>query len=70
MRAEATAAAAAANAVLEQTGNMSATHLVGQVRSIAYDLLRALDMPDHAARGAVQRAVGPQPPGTTAPEAT
>lgn len=35
-------AAASANAVLEQTGNMSALHLVGQLRSTAVDLLRAL----------------------------
>jgi uncharacterized membrane protein YgaE (UPF0421/DUF939 family) len=35
-------AAMNANAALEQTGNMSALHLIGQVRSTAVDLLRAL----------------------------
>ena len=35
-------AAVNANAALEQTGNMSALHLIGQVRSTAVDLLRAL----------------------------
>ncbi|MGI8585279.1 MAG: FUSC family protein [Thermoleophilaceae bacterium] len=35
-------AAASANAALEETGNMSALHLIGQVRSTAVDLLRVL----------------------------
>lgn len=35
-------AAVNAHAALEQTGNMSALHLIGQVRSTAVDLLRAL----------------------------
>jgi uncharacterized membrane protein YgaE (UPF0421/DUF939 family) len=34
-------AAALANAVLEATGNLSAVHIVGQIRLIAVDLLRA-----------------------------
>jgi len=35
-------AAASANAALGETGNMSALHLIGQVRSTAVDLLRVL----------------------------
>jgi uncharacterized membrane protein YgaE (UPF0421/DUF939 family) len=35
-------AARDANAVLEQTGNMSAIHMVGQLRSIAVDLMHAV----------------------------
>jgi uncharacterized membrane protein YgaE (UPF0421/DUF939 family) len=56
LRAEATAAAGQANGVLEQTGNMSALHLIGQVRSTAYDILRALDVPEDTARAAIGRA--------------
>lgn len=37
-------AAASANATLDETGNMSALHLVAQVRSTAVDLLRAVGM--------------------------
>ncbi len=37
-------AAVNANAALEQTGNMSALHMIGQVRSMAVDLLRALGL--------------------------
>jgi hypothetical protein len=31
-----------ANAALEETGNMSALHLIAQLRSTSFDLLRAL----------------------------
>jgi uncharacterized membrane protein YgaE (UPF0421/DUF939 family) len=40
-REHAVAAAALANAVLEATGNLSALHIVGQIRLAAVDLLRA-----------------------------
>ena len=40
-RAAAVRAAALANAVLESTGNLSALHIVGQIRLAAVDLLRA-----------------------------
>jgi hypothetical protein len=39
---EAREAAREANAALEETGNMSALHLIGQVRSTAVDLQRAV----------------------------
>jgi Fusaric acid resistance protein-like len=47
-------AAGVANAVLEETGNMSALHIVGQVRLIAVDLLRATGMERHHAQEAVR----------------
>jgi uncharacterized membrane protein YgaE (UPF0421/DUF939 family) len=47
-------AAGVANAVLEETGNMSALHIVGQVRLIAVDLLRATGMERHQAQDAVR----------------
>ena len=40
-------AAEDANAVLEETGNMSALHIVGQLRSTAVDLMRAAGV-EHA----------------------
>jgi uncharacterized membrane protein YgaE (UPF0421/DUF939 family) len=40
-RAAAVRAAGLANAVLEETGNLSALHIVGQIRLAAVDLLRA-----------------------------
>jgi hypothetical protein len=40
-------AARDANAVLQQTGNMSAIHMVGQLRSTAVDLMRAAGV-EHA----------------------
>ena len=45
-----------ANAVLEETGNMSALHIVGQVRLIAVDILRASGMERHRAQDAVRGA--------------
>jgi hypothetical protein len=55
-RAQAAALEAArlANQVLGETGNMSALHLVGQVRSTAVDLLRALGVDYGDARDAVR----------------
>ena len=47
-------AAAAAKEALEQTGNMSALHLIGQVRSISVDLMRALGVDYEDARDAVR----------------
>jgi uncharacterized membrane protein YgaE (UPF0421/DUF939 family) len=47
-------AARAANAVMQETGNMSALHLVGQLRSTSFDLLRALGVPAGEAREAVR----------------
>ena len=44
-RAAAVRAAALANAVLESTGNLSAVHIVGQIRLSAADLLRATAPP-------------------------
>lgn len=49
-------AAALATATLEETSNMSASVIVGQVRSIAADLLRALGMDDEEASAAVRDA--------------
>jgi uncharacterized membrane protein YgaE (UPF0421/DUF939 family) len=47
-------AAGLANHVLQETGNMSALHLVGQVRSTAVDLLRGLGVDYGDARDAVR----------------
>ena len=58
-RAAAVRAASVANAVLEETGNMSALHIVGQVRLLAVDILRATGMERHRAQDAVRHA---QPP--------
>ena len=55
-------AAGVANAVLEETGNMSALHIVGQVRLIAVDLLRATGMERHEAQEAVRGAQPTAPP--------
>jgi hypothetical protein len=49
-------AAALANAVLEATGNMSAVHIVGQIRLAAVDLLRATGMDREAAQAAIRTA--------------
>jgi uncharacterized membrane protein YgaE (UPF0421/DUF939 family) len=46
-------AAGLANAVLEATGNLSAVHIVGQIRLVAVDLLRATGLD----RGSSQEAV-------------
>lgn len=48
------AAASSANAALEETGNMSALHLIAQVRSTAVDVLRALGVERSAAVDDVQ----------------
>ena len=49
-------AARLANAVLEETGNLSALHIVGQVRLLAVDLLRATGMERGKAQAAVRTA--------------
>lgn len=53
---------AVANAVLEATGNLSAVHIVGQIRLTAVDLLRATGMEraraQEAVRGAALRLEG------------
>lgn len=49
-------AAALANAVLESTGNLSAVHIVGQIRLAAVDLLRATGLPRSEAQQAVRDA--------------
>jgi hypothetical protein len=49
-------AAALANAVLEATGNLSAVHIVGQIRLIAVDLLRASGLDRAQAQEAVRGA--------------
>jgi hypothetical protein len=45
-----------ANAVLDETSNLSALHIVGQVRLVAVDLLRASGMPRPEAQLAVRGA--------------
>jgi uncharacterized membrane protein YgaE (UPF0421/DUF939 family) len=50
-------AAALANAVLEATGNLSALHIVGQIRLIAVDLMRATGLERAKAQTAVRDAV-------------
>jgi uncharacterized membrane protein YgaE (UPF0421/DUF939 family) len=67
-RADATEAAALANAVLESTGNLSAVHIVGQVRMAAVDLLRATGLPRGQAQEAVRGARLDAPPATPAPK--
>jgi uncharacterized membrane protein YgaE (UPF0421/DUF939 family) len=52
-------AASLANAVLEETGNMSALHIVGQVRLIAVDILRATGMERHRSQEAVRGTLDP-----------
>jgi uncharacterized membrane protein YgaE (UPF0421/DUF939 family) len=49
-------AAALANAVIGQTGNLSALHIVGQVRLLATDLLKAAGLPHAEAADAVRAA--------------
>ena len=48
-----------ANAVLEETGNMSALHIVGQVRLLAVDILRATGMERHRRRTRCARRIDP-----------
>jgi uncharacterized membrane protein YgaE (UPF0421/DUF939 family) len=55
-RAAAVRAAGRATQVLEQTGNLSVSHLVGQVRSTAADMLRGLGLSREEAREAVREA--------------
>jgi uncharacterized membrane protein YgaE (UPF0421/DUF939 family) len=50
-------AAALANAVLEATGNLSALHIVGQIRLISVDLLRATGLERGRAQVAVREAM-------------
>jgi uncharacterized membrane protein YgaE (UPF0421/DUF939 family) len=50
-------AAALANAVLEATGNLSAVHIVGQIRLVAVDLLRATGLDRGASQEAVRTAM-------------
>ena len=50
-------AAALANSVLEETGNLSALHIVGQIRMAAVDLLRATGLPRADAQAAVRSAM-------------
>jgi uncharacterized membrane protein YgaE (UPF0421/DUF939 family) len=52
-------AASLANAVLEETGNMSALHIVGQARLIAVDILRATGMERHRSQEAVRGTLDP-----------
>jgi len=55
-RAAAVHAAELANAVLESTGNLSAVHIVGQIRLAAVDLLRAAALERDEAQEAVRGA--------------
>jgi uncharacterized membrane protein YgaE (UPF0421/DUF939 family) len=56
VRAAAVRAAALANAVLEATGNLSAVHIVGQIRLAAVDLLRATGSGRDEAQAAIRGA--------------
>jgi uncharacterized membrane protein YgaE (UPF0421/DUF939 family) len=56
VRAAATRAAELANAVLEATGNLSALHIVGQIRLAAVDVLRATGMSREDAQDAIRTA--------------
>jgi uncharacterized membrane protein YgaE (UPF0421/DUF939 family) len=55
-RTAAVRAAGLANTVLETTGNLSAVHIVGQIRLAAVDLLRAAGLPRDEAQEAVRNA--------------
>jgi uncharacterized membrane protein YgaE (UPF0421/DUF939 family) len=57
VREHAARAAARATRVLEQTGNMSVSVIVGQIRSTAVDLLRASGASDEEANDLIRRAV-------------
>jgi Fusaric acid resistance protein-like len=61
-REAASRAAALANSVLDDTTNLSALNLVGQVRMTAVDLLRAAGLGRGAAQEAVRRASRPAVP--------
>jgi uncharacterized membrane protein YgaE (UPF0421/DUF939 family) len=56
-RAAALTAAEEANRVMQKTGNMSALHIVGQLRSTAVDLLRASGMGRSEAVAAVREGI-------------
>jgi hypothetical protein len=60
-------AASWANDALEETGNMSALHLIAQLRSSCFDLLRALSVPQREAyevvRASNARRPDPSPAG-------
>ncbi|MEA2419637.1 MAG: hypothetical protein QOE60_1843, partial [Thermoleophilaceae bacterium] len=56
VREPAVGAAALANSVLESTANLSAVHIVGQIRMAAVDLLRATGLPRVEAQAAVRTA--------------
>lgn len=56
MRTAAIRASGLANKVLEETGNLSAVHIVGQIRLAAVDLLRASGLDRDAAQEAVRTA--------------
>ena len=56
-RAAALMAAEEANRVMEKTGNMSALHIVGQLRSTAVDVLRASGMDRGEAVAAVREGI-------------
>ena len=62
VRGAALRAASDANAVLQQTGNMSAIHMVGQLRSTAVDLMRAAGVEHAEAVSGVREGV-PAPGG-------
>jgi hypothetical protein len=55
-RAAAVRAAALANAVLDATANLSAVHIVGQIRLAAVDLLRATGLERDRAQDAIRTA--------------
>ena len=55
-RSAALQAAAGATLALERTGNLSVSVIIGQVRSIATDLLRALGTTQDAAADAIRQA--------------
>ena len=63
VRVHALRAAGASAEVLERTGNLSATVMVGQIRSTAVDLLRGSGMTYEEAAEAVRTAVGVRAPG-------
>lgn len=58
VRSAALRAAEDANAVLQETGNMSALHIVGQVRSTAVDLMRAAGVEHAEAVSGVRGSAG------------
>ena len=61
-------AAEDANAVLQETGNMSALHIVGQVRSTAVDLMRAAGVEHAEAVSGVRASAGAASPGEDDPK--